>query len=78
MEKTIILKVKVNTNTPIKVSKFNMKGKYLCTYRSAYLAAQENGGSRVCIFQCCKGKQEDHMNFIWKYYNEACAGQKSS
>ena len=51
MEKTIILKIKVNTNsnTPIKVSKYSMKGKYLCTYRSAYLAAQENGGSRVCI-----------------------------
>ena len=67
-EMEIVIKLKLGANnSAVKVSKYTLKGKYLMSYRSAYLAAKENYGNRVCISNCCKGIQANHQGFIWKY-----------
>jgi hypothetical protein len=56
-------------NTAIQVCQYDMKGKLLAIYKSAYDAGKTNGFSRMCILKCCEGKQKHHKNFTWRYNN---------
>lgn len=49
-----------------KVYQYSLDGKLIKEWDSAY-EASTNGFRRDSIYDCCKGKQKSHKNFIWKY-----------
>lgn len=49
-----------------KVYQYSLDGELIKEWDSAY-EASTNGFRRDSIYDCCKGKQKSHKNFIWKY-----------
>ena len=63
-------------NKPIfPVKKYDLYGRYICTYESAAKAALDVDGERTSITFCCKNYKNNkrifkHKNFLWSYADE--------
>lgn len=55
----------------IPVDKLNLKGEYVCTYKSAKEASNNKPSLQVSITACCKGKIASAGGFKWRYANES-------
>lgn len=59
--------VRKNINNKIKIDKYDMENKYICTYNSLIEAGKSiNDNAFKNISSCIRGKSKSAYNFIWK------------
>lgn len=64
---------KINTGkyyASIPVIQFNIRGEFICEFRSAAEAAAKLKIQRPNISACCRGKHKSIGGYIWKYKNK--------
>ena len=54
------------------VKQYDLKGNFICEYKSMREASRQTGCSDSCISYVCKGLSESTKGFIFKYVNENC------
>ena len=51
------------------IKQYTLDGEFVREWASIAEAGR-NGFSAGCVCMCCKGKNENHNNFVWKYAEE--------
>lgn len=60
-------KGKISHNRLYEVSKYDLKGNYICTYKSIMEASRDTGGNRAHIAECAKGNLRKTSGFQWRF-----------
>lgn len=56
---------KLSAASSVAVSRYDLKGNYVCTYKSCKEAAEAVSGSARMISACCCGSKKSHKGFQW-------------
>ena len=60
-------KDKISAANSKELHQFSLDGELLRIWQNARIAAETLGLSKECIRYCCRGKQEKHGGYVWKY-----------
>lgn len=56
----------IESNTPVAVSKYDVKGVFICSYSSIGIASRVSGVGIGCISMCCRGLSKTAGGFQWR------------